>query len=172
MDQGVNVDVNKLKTEICKCGCPYYKERVIIARTPLLRRKVTQEEFETISYMACEHCREPHKESPEVAILNAQKILEEKHKKKVELIESCDYKDKDGKVCGYGYYKPRILIKRIPGVLVGQSVDQYNEITFYVCEKCGKPHKSAKVAVPKRAEIKAAIEAHSAAADTNPLKKV
>lgn len=45
--------------------------------------------------------------------------------------------------CGWHFFRKRILIKNVPGLLVGQKDAQIMLFEFLVCEKCGKPHPSS-----------------------------
>ena len=44
--------------------------------------------------------------------------------------------------CGWHFFRNRIMVKNIPGLLVGQADKQMMLFDFLVCEKCGKPHPS------------------------------
>lgn len=44
--------------------------------------------------------------------------------------------------CGWHFFRNRIMVKNIPGLLVGQVDKQMMLFDFLVCEKCGKPHPS------------------------------
>ncbi len=50
--------------------------------------------------------------------------------------------------CGCPYFKQRNIIKRIPGLMIGSTMDQYKEMPFLACELCGKPHVSTIFEVP------------------------
>jgi hypothetical protein len=42
--------------------------------------------------------------------------------------------------CGNPFFEFRIVIKRIPGIMVAQSQDIYHQERILACSKCGKPN--------------------------------
>lgn len=42
--------------------------------------------------------------------------------------------------CGWFFFEKAILIKRIPALMVGASVDQHVPVEVFRCGKCGRPH--------------------------------
>ena len=42
--------------------------------------------------------------------------------------------------CGHPYFVSRMIIKRIPGLMVGGSVDQFAPLNFMACALCSLPY--------------------------------
>lgn len=52
--------------------------------------------------------------------------------------------------CGCPFYATKTIIKRIPGLMAGSTVDQYVPVTFLACELCGLPNpNTTRLTVPK-----------------------
>lgn len=51
--------------------------------------------------------------------------------------------------CGCPYFEDRIIMKRVPGIMVGSTADQFVPVRFYACKFCNTPHKSTKITVPQ-----------------------
>jgi hypothetical protein len=51
--------------------------------------------------------------------------------------------------CGCPFFRERTFIKRIPGLLTGQSEPQIVNVAFMACEKCGRPHVATAMEVPR-----------------------
>lgn len=64
MNTNINVDLNKMDTEVCPCGCHYFKQRTIIKRIPALLAASKSDTFVNAEYMACEKCGRPHRATP------------------------------------------------------------------------------------------------------------
>ena len=73
--------------------------------------------------------------------------------------------------CGWHFFRKRILIKNVPGLLVGQADAQVMLFEFLVCEKCGKPHKSSmeeyQRMVPNPPSPPPALDPSSSASETS-----
>ena len=50
--------------------------------------------------------------------------------------------------CGCPFFRSRSIIKRIPALLAGDTKDQFVNLSFWACEKCGKPHHNTGFIVP------------------------
>lgn len=44
--------------------------------------------------------------------------------------------------CGNPFFEFRIVIKRIPGIMIAQSQDVYHQERILACSKCGMPNKN------------------------------
>lgn len=42
--------------------------------------------------------------------------------------------------CGHPFFVSRIIIKRIPGLMVASTVDQFAPLNIMVCALCNKAH--------------------------------
>lgn len=51
--------------------------------------------------------------------------------------------------CGCPYFKERIVIKRLPGIMFGTTQDSFQPVPFMACEKCGAPHRATEFDVPR-----------------------
>jgi len=58
----VNIDINAQPNEVCSCGCPFWKQRIIIKRiSGVLAGTGAEDKIMNVEYMACERCAKPHK---------------------------------------------------------------------------------------------------------------
>lgn len=60
MQQNINIDLSKMKSDVCQCGCPYWKHRYIIKRIPAFVAGNAEDIFQAVEYFACESCGRPH----------------------------------------------------------------------------------------------------------------
>ena len=42
--------------------------------------------------------------------------------------------------CGHPFFVTKTIIKRIPGLMVGGTVDQYAPLSFFACALCSLPY--------------------------------
>jgi len=42
--------------------------------------------------------------------------------------------------CGSPFFTQKTIIKRIPGLMVGKTTNEYMPVQFLACEICGVPH--------------------------------
>lgn len=42
--------------------------------------------------------------------------------------------------CGHPFFESKMMLKRIPGLMIGDSVDQYAPLNFMACALCGMPY--------------------------------
>ena len=67
MNKPINIDIatlNKSHTEFCKCGCPFFKTRIILKRlNGLLLGAGKQNVLFPVNLLVCESCGELHNAS-------------------------------------------------------------------------------------------------------------
>lgn len=56
----MNVDLNKMPTELCSCGCPFFKQRTIIKKISAIIAATPEDQYIPVEFLACEACGKPH----------------------------------------------------------------------------------------------------------------
>ena len=64
----MNVDLNKMPTELCSCGCPFFRQRTIIKKISAITAAAKEDQYIPVEFLACEGCGKPHQATTKISI--------------------------------------------------------------------------------------------------------